>query len=116
MKQFFNRFLAALRVGFCTVMVALTGGAPAYAQGGGVQDLGNQVLGEGVTTFKTLMTNFTRFLQIALGAGALVMLVLAVYQLMKGERDAAQKMAYWVIGLALGFALISIVYNRINSI
>lgn len=110
MKDFICRFSNGLRVAVLTVIVGLVSGAPVMAQ-----NEGQQVLDQATNSFSGLIDSLANFLRIALGAGALVMLVMAIYQLMKGERDAAQKLAYWVVGLALGFALISVVLNIIRQ-
>lgn len=105
MKNFIARFANGLRVAVLTVLAGAATGVPAFAQ----SNEGATVLDQATESFRNLLQNLANFLRIALGAGALIMLVMAVYQLMKGERDAAQKLAYWVVGLALGFALLSVV-------
>lgn len=104
------RFGNGIRVAVLTLMVSLFSSAPVLAQ-----NEGQQVLQQATSSFSQLLDSLGRFLRVALGAGALIMLVMAVYQLMKGERDAAQKLAYWVVGLALGFALLTVVLNITTS-
>lgn len=58
-----------------------------------------------------MMTSFVSLLKIVLGIGALITLVMVIFNIFKGEREAAQKMAWWVVGLSVGFALIAIVPN-----
>ncbi len=106
MKNFLTRFGNGLRVAVLTVLAGAATGVPAVAQ-----NAGQQVLQQATSSFSELLDSLASFLRIALGAGALIMLVMAIYQLMKGERDAAQKLAYWVVGLALGFALLTVVLN-----
>lgn len=113
MKNLFNKFSVFFRVAFCSAMVALTTGGYAFAQSG---NLGSDVLGEATSATQGLVLNLVRFLQVALGLGALITLILAVFNLMKGEREAAQKIGYWVVGLAIGFALLSVIATRIQGV
>lgn len=108
MKNFLTRFGNGLRVAVLTVLAGAATGVPAVAQS---SNAGKTVLDDATREFSGLLDSLASFLRIALGAGALIMLVMAIYQLMKGERDAAQKLAYWVVGLALGFALLTVVLN-----
>ena len=99
------------RIGVCTAAVALANANAAFAQ-----NLGNDILNESANSMQGLVAGLVRVLQIALGLGALVTLVMVVFNLFKGEREAAQKIGWWVVGLALGFALISVVATRVASI
>lgn len=111
MKHFLQKFLAGARVLFCTGMVMLTSGYTGFAQAGSVQDIGGTILDESTSAMSRLLTGFGRFLQVALGLGALVTLVIVIFNVFKGEREAAQKIGWWVVGLALGFTLITVVIN-----
>ena len=65
---------------------------------------------------KSLAQSVVSFLRIVMGIGALIALVLAIINFIKGERDAAQKVGYWVIGLAVGFVFLSILEAMLFSI
>ena len=54
-----------------------------------------------------------RLIRVILGLGALVMLTYAVFKLLKGEKDAAEKVAYWIVGLVVGFLFLSLVQRYI---
>lgn len=104
MRKIFNA--ANAKVAFCTAMVALTS-APAFAQ----SDLGNQVLSQSTTALKGIVANVVSLLQVVLGLGALVTLAIVIFNVFKGEREAATKIAWWVAGLTIGFVLLTVVKN-----
>lgn len=87
----------------------------ALAAPGGTDTIGEQLLTSSTTTMSSLLVLIANVVRIALGIGALVTLVLAIFNLIKGEREAAQKIGYWVVGLALGFALISVVVSVVTT-
>lgn len=100
------------RIAVCSGALALMSGANAFAQ----SNIGSDLLNSSADSMKGLVFGLVRVLQIALGLGALVTLVLVIFNVFKGEREAAQKIGWWVIGLALGFALISVVASRIAAV
>ena len=104
------------KVALCSVMVALTGGVEnVYAQAAGGVD-GSALLEAGSTAGKNLISSLVRFLQIGLGIAALVTLVVVIYNLFKQEREAATKLIWWVVGLAVGFGLMTALTSIINTI
>ncbi len=113
MKQFLNKAAAWMRVAFCTAMCALAGNYVALAQGG--DNFGVQVLTESKSKLQELIESLVQLLQVVLGLGALVTLVMVIFNILKGEREAAQKIAWWVVGLTIGFVLITVVKNLVLS-
>lgn len=109
----FNKISPRVRIAVCTGMLSLISGFEAFAQNA---NIGSEILDASADAMKSIVTNLVKVLQIALGVGALVTLVLVVFNILKGEREAAQKIGWWVVGLALGFALISVVANQITRI
>lgn len=103
--------VSLMRIAFCAAVMFLFSGS-VYAQSlGGTE--GAQILDQASQTMGSLVDGVVRIIQIAMGLGALITLALAIFNIMKGEREAAQKLGYWVIGLALGFALVSVVAGLI---
>ena len=79
-----------------------------FAQGQGatiVNGISNELNG--------MMQSFVTLLKIVLGIGALITLAMVIFNVLKGEREAAQKMAWWVVGLSVGFAMLSIIPNLV---
>ena len=112
MITFFKRMGAGAKVALCSAMVCLTGAVDeAYAQIDG-----NALLNSGTDTGKGLIVNIVRFLQIGLRIGALVMLVIVIYKLFKQEREAATGLIWWVVGLAVGFGLMTALANQLASV
>lgn len=89
-----------------SVLCAVSG-VPAFAQDGA----GNEVISTVNSQLRGMFDNIVQLLQIVLGIGALVTLVMVLFQVFKGEREAASKIAWWVAGLAVGFVLITVVKN-----
>ena len=112
MKNFFKSLSLKGRIAVCSAAVALGNASTAFAQA----NIGEQVLDQSANSMVGLVNYLVRVLQVALGLGALVTLVIVVFNLFKGEREAAQKIAWWVVGLALGFALLTVVANIINQV
>ena len=84
----------------------------ANAQGG--KNLGEEVLTEGKDALVDLMDSLVNLLQVVMGLGAIVVLAIVIFQVFKGEREAAQKLAWWVVGLTLGFTLLTVVSNLVS--
>lgn len=61
-----------------------------------------------------LLTSMGGVIKVVIAIGALVALIMVVVNIMKGERDAASKAAYWLIGLVIGFIAISLVTTSIS--
>lgn len=64
-------------------------------------------------SLSSIVENVVNLLRIVLGLGALVTLVIVVFKIFKGEREAAEKIAWWVAGLTIGFVLLSVVKGLI---
>lgn len=112
MFNFIKRMGAGARVAFCSTMLALTAGAgSAFAQVDGAE-----LLNAGTSAGQQLLTALVRFLQIGLGLAALVTLVMTIYNVFKQEREAATKLIWWVVGLAIGFGLLTALANQLNNV
>lgn len=53
--------------------------------------------------------SFLRLLQIVLVLGAMITLVLVIFDFMSGRQEAGRKLAWWFAGLTLGFVFLSII-------
>lgn len=82
--------------------VVVLQGLPAFAQFEGATE---KVLG--------LYGHMADLLKYVLGIGALCTLIGIIINVMKGEREAAEKLLYWTLGLAIGFILIEILEENI---
>lgn len=108
----FKKIGSGAKVALCSLMVALTGGMEsAFAQIDGAQ-----MLDEGTRAGQQLIASLIRFLQIGLGIAALVTLVMVIYNVFKQEREAAIKLIWWVVGLAVGFALMTALSNMLQGV
>ena len=102
--------LSCVAVAGCKAVVGITS---AFAQ---ADNVGAQLIDGANQSMKSLAQSVVSFLRIVMGIGALIALVLAIINFIKGERDAAQKVGYWVIGLAVGFVFLSILEAMLFSI
>lgn len=83
--------------------------------GGYQSNMGSQVLESASGSLRGLVANMIGFLQILLGIAALVSLFVVIYNVFKQERDAAQKAIWWVVGLAAGWAAMTVVGSLIGN-
>ena len=104
-------FLIRAKIAFLTVGLMLVG-TVADAQAG--LNLGETVLTESTSALQNLLDSIVSLLQVVMGIGAIVVLAIVIFQVFKGEREAAQKLAWWVVGLTLGFTLLSVVSGLID--
>lgn len=112
MSNSIKRMGAGARVAVCSAMLALTAGADrAFAQING-----SAILDSGTDAGKSLITALVRFLQIGLGLAALVTLVMTIYNVFKQEREAATKLIWWVVGLAVGFGLLTALAGQLSGV
>lgn len=111
-KKFINLKRSAAAAG----LLFVGGVNEAFAQyTGPKQDLGNNIISGASQSLVNLSASIVGFLQILLGIAALVSLFVVVYNIFKQERDAAQKAIWWVVGLAAGWAALTVVGNLLNS-
>ena len=103
-----KRFLRRTEVALLSMGLALIS-PMAQAQ----TNLGQEVLESSTDALKDLLDSLVTLLQVVMGLGAIVVLAIVIFQVFKGEREAAQKLAWWVVGLTLGFTLLTVVQNLI---
>lgn len=108
MKQM-SKFFQHNRQAICCMALCLIG-TVAFAETGLE---GTNVLNQISTSLTGIVENVVNLLRIVLGLGALVTLVIVVFKIFKGEREAAEKIAWWVAGLTIGFVLLSVVKGLI---
>lgn len=114
MRKLFTKYLLNARKGVC-IAASLSGiliSQSAFAQA----NEGEELLGAAASSMANIGILLGRVVQVALLIGALVTLAMAIINVMKGEREAASKIAWWVIGLGLGFAFITIIVNRFSAV
>lgn len=76
-------------------------------------NLGQQVIENSTSALQGLVTSVVNLLQVVMGFGAIIVLAIVIFQVFQGEREAAKKLAWWVVGLTLGFSLLTVVSNLI---
>lgn len=84
--------------------------SPVAAQ---AQNLGLDVIKGSTDALRELLDSVVTLLQVVMGLGAIIVLAIVIFQVFKGEREAAQKLAWWVVGLTLGFTLMTVVQGLI---
>lgn len=111
MKKFFKNSVKKLHLTCLIALLALTEPL-AIAQ----DDLGTQVLDSSREALRGLLDSLVSLLQVVMGLGAIVVLAIVVFKVFKGDREAAEKLAWWVAGLTIGFALLTVVKNIVGSV
>ncbi len=114
-----KKFGTGARMAACTLVAGFAAGSQrAMAQGGGSvsgAQMGQSILSNTESALSQLVGNIIGVLQILLGIAALVSLFVVIYNIFKQERDAAQKAIWWVVGLAAGWAAMTVVGNLIGN-
>lgn len=78
-------------------------------------NLGQEVLESATDGLVELLDSLVTLLQVVMGLGALICLTIVIFKVFKGDREAAEKLAWWVAGLTIGFVLITVVKNLIPA-
>ena len=114
MKKF-NDFKKRLSYAFFTGVAMCLPSITKMSVAAGQSSIGSEVLDSASDELTGLLTSLVRLLQIVMGLGALVVLAMVIFKIFKGDREAAEKLAWWVAGLALGFVLISVVAGIVRG-
>lgn len=109
MKKFFKKLFESSKTGVALALCSLYS-VSAMAE---TENLGEQVITEASGALYGLLDSVVKLLQIVMGLGAIVVLAIVIFKVFKGDREAAEKLAWWVAGLTLGFVLLSVVSNLI---
>lgn len=109
MKKFFANLSLKARIAFLSVMAGLSS-VPSFAQGkGGATDTITQSILDGsANQMAGIVPGIVRVLKYAVLIGGAISLLLVVFNIIQGERDAAKKAGWWLVGLGLGFAILSL--------
>ena len=78
------------------------------------ENYGNQLLQQTNSALVGIVSNVVTLLRTVIGLGALVFLVMVVYNILHSDREAAEKLAWWLAGFTLGFVLLSVVAGFIK--
>ena len=111
MKKFFKKLFESSKTGVALAVCSLYS-VSAMAQS---DNLGQQVIEEASGALYDILDSVVTLLQIVMGLGAIIVLAIVIFKVFKGDREAAEKLAWWVAGLTLGFVLLSVVSNLIPS-
>lgn len=66
------------------------------------------------TTIKDVSKALFEILRVMMGLGAAASLTIVILKTMKGEREAAANILYWVFGFAIGLVLLSVTLDLIK--
>lgn len=63
-----------------------------------------------------LYDSIAALLQIILVIGAMIVLVMIVLRIMQGDRESAVKLGWWLLGIAFGFTMITVLSQLADKI
>lgn len=106
----FKNFLSKYRYAICFGAFMFL-----FAFAGHAQNEGVQVLNSAKQGLSNLLDTLVGLLKVVMGLGALVVLAIVIFKVFKGDREAAEKLAWWVAGLTLGFVLMTVVQNIVKN-
>lgn len=112
MKKLVDKAIFKARYAVGALLLAFGSYAPSYAQG---ENLGKEVIESSASALYGLLDSIVVLLQIVMGLGAIVVLAIVIFKVFKGDREAAEKLAWWIVGLTLGFVLLTVVKNLIPT-
>lgn len=72
---------------------------------------GQQVLSNFQSELQSLGGTLVDLLKVILGMGALVTLIMAIFKILKKDRESAEHIAWWVAGFTIAFVGISVVQS-----
>ena len=111
MVKFFKKLFSSAKTGVAMAICSMYSVSAMAA----TDNLGQEVIEEASSALYDLLDSVVTLLQIVMGLGAIVVLAIVIFKVFKGDREAAEKLAWWVAGLTLGFVLLSVVSNLIPS-
>lgn len=106
MKKLFS-LISRKKEAFLMSVASMVVSVNAYAQ----SNLGEELLMRSTSEVRSLTTSIVSFIKIITIVGGIAMLVMVVFKIFKGDREAAEKFGYWLAGFVLGFALLSVLEN-----
>lgn len=112
MKQLKNRFNDARKRYTDAFFVALAMVLPQVLK---AQEIGKTLVDDMSGQLQRTATAALSILQIILGIGAGVVLVATIVKIAKGEREAGEKLAWWIGGMVIGFILLTFVKRIISG-
>ena len=116
MKKFFANLSLKARIAFLSVMTGLSS-VPSFAQVGGTSDQVTEAILRGsASSMAGIVPGIIKALKYAVLIGGAISLLLVVFNIIQGERDAAKKAGWWLVGLGLGFAILSVLETVTTSI
>lgn len=104
MKHILSNIPVWLRAALATVAAFLFCNV-AFAQGGGGESVLNSIQGQ----MSGMVNSVISIARIGMIIGGAILLIMVIFNLFKGERDAAGKLGWWVVGLAIGIGILSII-------
>lgn len=60
-----------------------------------------------ISGINSLYDAIGKLMMVVMGIGALVVLVMIILRLMNGDKEAATKLFWWLIGLSFGFIMVA---------
>ena len=109
-----TKFFKEKKEAFLMSLAMLFVSSGAYAQTPSSRDIGGDLLSEGEDAFIEVISDIVSFVQVVLVIGGIAMLAMVIFKIVKGDREAAEKFMYWLAGIVLGFALLSVMEGLVK--
>ena len=114
MKKFFKLLSAKAKYAYACMMLAFAAVPMALAQ---TDDSVSQAILNGTEQgLQGIVPGIIRVLKIIVIIGGAISLLLVVFNIIQGERDAAKKAGWWLVGLVLGFIVLTLLGNVSGNI
>lgn len=108
MKKMVRKMSNGVKYALCSLFLGLNT-AIMWADDG----TGKLLLDNSNKALKTLVDSLITLMRTVIGLGAIIVLGMVIFKLFKGEKESAEKLAWWVAGLTIGFALLSVIKETV---
>ena len=115
MKNFFSKISLKVKVAFLTAMAFLFD-QTFMLKAQDISDPTGSIMSNTTSRLAGLVPSIMNVLKIGVLIGGGIALLLVVFNILSGERDAAKKAGWWLVGLLIGFVALSVLANTAQSL
>lgn len=112
MKKLFSSLSLKARIALCSVMVWLIG-IPARAQ---EDPISSAILDQTTSGLQSIVPRVMNVLKVITLVGGGISLFMIIMNIIGGERDAAKKAGWWLVGMVIGFIVFTIIGNAAANV
>ncbi len=112
MKKLFSSLSLKARIAFYSVMVWMIG-VPAYAQ---EDPISSAILDQTTSGLQSITPRIMSVLKVVTLIGGGISMLMIIFNIIQGERDAAKKAGWWLVGMVIAFIVFTIIGNAAANV